>query len=290
MEGCIIDVMHLNAVKRGDERHMKKLIGYSELPEAIVNQIDKVVAIWKKHTEDNLVGVYLHGSIILNAFCPESGDIDILIVVKKSLDIATKLAIAEDIMKIDQVPCPLEMSAILLEDAKAWRTPGNCVFHYSDFWTKSYEEKIVNVNADCYIVDNEFPDADITSYIRLIRQCGIVLYGKDISEVFCDISDKDFWKAISEDIDEYDFHAYNPRYFASNVLILGRILSFKKERRILSKYESGLWMIDYVPKELKYLPELAMKIWFEQEEHEMLEDDLEKLRIFLVNEISSDLI
>ena len=57
--------------------------------------------------------------------------------------------------------------------------------------------------------------------------------------------------------DEYDFHAYNPRYFASNVLILGRILSFKKERRILSKYESGLWMIDYVPEELKYLPELA---------------------------------
>ena len=90
--------------------------------------------------------------------------------------------------------------------------------------------------------------------------------------------------------DEYDFHAYNPRYFASNVLILGRILSVKKERRILSKYESGLWMIDYVPEELKYLPELAMKIWFEQEEHEMPEDDLEKLRTFLVNEISSDLI
>lgn len=134
----------------------------------------------------------------LNAFCPESGDVDILIVVKKSLDIATKLAIAEDIMKVDQEPCPLEMAAILLEDAKAWRTPGNCVFHYSDFWN-----------------------------------------------------------AISEDIDEYDFHAYNPRYFASNVLILGRILSFKKETRILSKYESGLWMIDYVPEELKYLPELA---------------------------------
>ncbi|MGN0293624.1 MAG: aminoglycoside adenylyltransferase domain-containing protein [Lachnospiraceae bacterium] len=55
--------------------------------------------------------------------------------------------------------------------------------------------------------------------------------------------DEDFWLAISADIDEYDFHAYDSRYLVSNVLILGRILSFKREKRILSKYEGGIWMI-----------------------------------------------
>lgn len=167
----------------------------------------------------------MHGSIALEAFCPKSGDIDILIVVKKSLDQKMKLSIAEEIIKIDGNPCPLEMSAILEKDAKEWKTPGNCVFHYSDFWTARYKEKFVDPQADCYIVDNEFPDADVTSYIKLIRQSGIVLYGRKIEEVFGDISDT------------------------------------------------------------KYIPKRAMKIWFEEEQHELPEDDLEKLRIYLITEI-----
>ena len=54
------------------------------------------------------------------------------------------------------------------------------------------------------MVDQEFPDADVTSYIRQIKQCGIVLYGRNIEETFADVSDEDFWSAISADIDDYD--------------------------------------------------------------------------------------
>lgn len=266
---------------------MSILVGYNDLPKEISHQIDKVVNIWVKYVNDELVGVYLHGSIVLNAFNSKSGDIDILVVVNKSLDFPTKLSIAKEIIEIDQKPCPLEMSAILLNDAKEWKTPGNCVFHYSDFWTEKYQEKLADQEAECYVVDNEFPDADVTSYIKLIKQSGIVLYGKEISNVFGDISDDDFWTAISADIDDYDFHAYDSRYFASNILILGRILSFKKEKKILSKYDGGLWMIQNVPEELSYLPKLAMKIWYEDEEHVLPEKDLNKLRDYLVGEIKS---
>ena len=125
----------------------------------------------------------------------------------------------------------------------------------------------------------------VTSYIKLINQSGIVLYGKEISNEFGNISDNDFWAAISADIDDYDFHAYNPRYFASNVLILGRILSFKKEKKILSKYDGGLWMIENVPEELSYLPKLAMKIWYEDGQYELPEADLNKLHTYLIEEI-----
>ena len=103
--------------------------------------------------------------------------------------------------------------------------------------------------------------------------------------MFADVSDEDFWSAISADVDDYDFHDYDARYFASNVLILGRILSFKIERRILSKYEGALWMIENVPEDLRYLPERARKIWFEGEELELPEQDLNRLRDYLVNEI-----
>lgn len=264
---------------------MRNLVGYRDLPKEISHQIDKTVHIWKKYVGDELVGIYLHGSIVFNAFHPASGDIDILVVVNKSLDIPTKLSIAKEIIEIDKTPCPLEMSAILLNDAKEWKSPGNCVFHYSDLWTEKYQEKLADQEAECYVVDNAFPDADVTSYIKLIRQSGIVLYGKEISNVFGDISDDDFWTAISADIDDYDFHAYDPRYFASNILILGRILSFKKEKKILSKYDGGLWMIENVPEELSYLPKLAMKIWYEDEQYELPESDLNTLRAYLIEEI-----
>ena len=264
---------------------MSNLIGFRDLPNEILNQINKVVNIWKKHLGDELIGVYLHGSIALDAFNPDSGDIDILVVVKDSIDIPVKLEIARDIIGLDRKPCPLEMSAVKLSDARNWKTPGNCVFHYSEFWTEKYVERFSNPDADVYVVDHEFPDADVTSYIKLLKQCGIVLYGREIQKVFADISDEDFWVAISADIDDYDFHDYDARYFSSNVLILGRILSFKKERRILSKYDGGIWMIDHVPEDLKYLPKLAMKIWFEGEKHLLPEEDLSRLRDYLVNEI-----
>ena len=267
---------------------MSKLLGYKDLPMEILNQINSVVDIWKRHMGANLIGVYLHGSIALNAFNPDSGDIDLLVVVKDSIEISTKLEIARDIIAIDRKPRPLEMSAVKQTDAINWKTPGNCVFHYSDFWTDKYLERFSNPDMEVYVADHEFPDADVTSYIKLLKQCGIRLYGKEIEEVFSDVSDEDFWLAISADIDEYDFHAYNSRYLASNVLILGRILSFKIEKRILSKYEGGIWMIKNVPENLKYLPELAMKIWFEGEEHILPEDDLNELRNYLIGEIKSN--
>lgn len=264
---------------------MKNLLGYRDLPEEILLQIDEVVDIWKEELGSKLIGVYLHGSIALHAFCPNSGDIDLLIVVDDLSDTATKLEIAKRIIEIDKKPCPLEMSAVRLSDINPWKTPGNCVFHYSDFWTQRYLNRFDDPGAECYVADHEFSDTDITSYIKLICQYGIALYGRGIDEIFSDVSDEDFWSAITADIDGYDFHAYDSRYLASNILILGRILSFKKEKKILSKYDGGLWMIQNIPKELRYLPELAMSVWFSGEKHHFSENDLERLRKYLITEI-----
>ena len=112
---------------------MNNLLGYEELPIDIKEQIHEVTAIWKMHLGDDLIGVYLHGSMCLNCFKESTNDFE------------------------------------------------------------------------------------------------------------------DFWSSISAEIDDYDFNAYNDRYFVSNILILGRILSYKMEKVILSKYEGGLWAAKHVP-------------------------------------------
>lgn len=261
------------------------LLGYKDLPAEINKQISDVVDIWKKYMGKDLVGVYLHGSICLNAFEPKSGDIDILIVVSRSLTIEEKLDIAKAIIDIDGHPRPLEMSAITSTDAKNWKNHGNCVFHYSDYWTSKYQKRFENPEEEVYVVDHEFPDADVTSYIKVLNQCGIALFGPKVGEIFGEISDEDFWSAISNEIDDYEFDAYNERYLASNILILGRILSFKIEKRILSKYEAGLWMEGRVPAHLKFIPQKATSVWYHDEKFEFEPDKLQELREYLVAEI-----
>lgn len=138
-----------------------RLIGFEELPQEIRGQLDGITERWKRQLVDRLVGLYLHGSIALRAFRPELGDLDLVAVVRVSLQ--------------------------------------------------------------------RFPE--------------------------------------------------------SNVLILGRILSFKMEKKILSKYDAGLWMMRNLPTEFTEWIENAMKIWYEGKTCTLPEKELEKLRLCLIEKI-----
>lgn len=264
------------------------LIGFNDLPDNISAQIQNAVDVWKAHIRDKLIGVYLHGSIALGAFCSDVSDIDLLIVIDTDLSPEKRVEIAADIIKLNASPCPLEISAVKLDDLKNWKDPGKCAFHYSSFWTESYLKRMEDPNAYCLIADSDFPDRDVTSHIRLIKEHGITLYGCEINDIFPTISDEEFWSAISYDIEGYDFYAYDMRCLVGNILTLGRILSFKREKKILSKYEAGIRMFEYLPQNLKYIPQKALKVRFLNEEcseTDFPEEDLEAVRELLIKEI-----
>lgn len=257
---------------------------YDSISDSINNQINHVCDVWKNSLGDSLVGVYIHGSLALSCFMEKTSDLDILIVTKKRLSRELRLKVASEIMLFDNKPCPLEMSAIWINDLSEY--PVKCQFHYSDYWTASYEKVLSGELESNHLLDNDFEDSDIASYIRVLNQSGICVYGESIDKVFPKISDENFWESISSDIDDYDFNAYNPRYFVSNILILGRILSYKVEKRVLSKYEGALWMIGYLPVKYHYIIKNAINVWFLEEALiQYNEDDLEYLKKLLIYEI-----
>ncbi|WP_169082608.1 nucleotidyltransferase domain-containing protein [Paenibacillus sp. PL91] len=47
--------------------------------------LERVVALFAKQLDDHLVGVYLHGSLAMHCFNPETSDVDLLVVVKREL-------------------------------------------------------------------------------------------------------------------------------------------------------------------------------------------------------------
>lgn len=263
-----------------------KLKNYNTVSDNIKAQINRVCEIWRNLLGDDLVGIYIHGSLALKCFCEEKSDIDFLIVTNRRISREERLSAARDIILIDGKPCQLEMSAILIKDLSPWHYPTVCQFHYSDYHTENYVKLLNGEINDYFIVDNDFEDSDIACHVKLTAQCGICVHGKPITEVFPDIPERDFIDSICSDIDGYDFNAYEPRYFTSNILILGRILSYFKNGYILSKYEAGLWTAQYVPDKYRYIIENALKVWYE---NGALEDyssnDLDGLRELLISEI-----
>lgn len=263
-----------------------ELKNINTLSQPYKDQIGKLVDIWKKHLGEDLIGIYLHGSLAQQSFREGSSDIDVLMIVSRPIPRAERLKLAADIIDIDGSPAPLEMSALTLDAIVPWKRPAICQFHYSDYWTERYKKSIEDETAENYLLDNDFPDDDITSYIAMINKCGIVLYGRPIEEVFPEIPDDDFWRSITADIDDYDFDNYNPRYFSSNILILGRILSFKAAGKILSKYESSLWLCDYVPEKYRRIVSDAFGFWYNDVPFDRPDQILlDELRDFLVSEI-----
>ena len=259
---------------------------YDALSSEASFQIKGVVDIWHDYLKNTLVGVYLHGSIALGYFSEGTSDIDILIVTNRRIPGDERLSIAEKIIALDGKPSPLEMSAIYEKDLKPWKYPPACQFHYSDAWTERYKQLLNGRIKENFLVDTDFTDKDIACHVHLTNQCGICAYGKPIGEVFPAVPENDFWDSISAEVTQYDFHAYHPRFFASNILTLGRILSYKCKKRILSKYEAASWTIAHVPERFRYIIENAVKSWyFGKTMAAYKREDLEDLGQLLVKEI-----
>lgn len=262
---------------------------YRTVSEAVKEQIGNLIGVWQKHIGESLLGIYIHGSMALECFREATSDIDVLVVTDRKIPREERLAIVGDLMGIDRKPCPLEMSALYIKDIIPWQYPTRCQFHYSDYWTEHYEKLQSGQITESFIVDTDFEDTDIACHIKLTKQYGICVYGKPASEIFPDVPEADFWNSISHEIEDYDFNAYDPRYFVSNILILGRVLSYKKEKIILSKYDGGVWTRNHVPEQYRYIIDNALQVWYlGQEQVEYKQEDLEGLRQYLIHCIKRD--
>ena len=95
--------------------------------------LDIIVEKLKNILGENLVGVYLHGSLAMGCYTTAS-DIDFIALVKEPMDISVKRGIIEEILNLKNLPEKgLEMSIVLEKFAKEFIYPTPFELHYSDF-------------------------------------------------------------------------------------------------------------------------------------------------------------
>jgi streptomycin 3"-adenylyltransferase len=192
--------------------------------------------------DDNLVGVYLHGSAVMGCFNPGKSDVDLLVVVKAEPSDAVKRAFLDMVVTLNETgPAKgIEMSVVRRGVCKPFVYPTPFELHFSKMHLDWYRS-----NPEDYIAKMKGTDRDLAAHFTVIRARGVCLYGAPIDEVFGEVPKKAYMDSIWRDIEEAeDAIAEDTMYLTLN---LARVLAFQMDGKVLSKQEGGEWGLKNLP-------------------------------------------
>ena len=235
------------------------------------NLINGFVERSKEILRDSLVGVYLHGSSVMDCFNPQKSDIDLIIVVDQPLSDSTKRKYMDMVAAANAMgPVKgIEMSIVLRKVCKPFIYPTPYELHFSAGHLDWYRD-----DPDDYIRRMNGTDRDLAAHFMIINKRGKCLYGAPIEDVFAEVPRCDYMDSIwydvegaAEEITEY------PLYLTLN---LARVLAYKEEGLVLSKKEGGEWALEHLPSEYHPLITNAMREYTENAE--IVYDDVLAIR------------
>jgi predicted nucleotidyltransferase len=142
-----------------------------------------------------LVGVYLHGSIVLGGFSPELSDLDVLAVARRQSTVGEKRRLIEMLADASGHPAPLEFHLLDQADLRPWQYPTPFDFHYSDIWRDA-------LRADpAEALGRQGPlDPDLAAHVTVVRQHGVALEGRPPAEVFPAVPWDDYVDSLLRDL------------------------------------------------------------------------------------------
>ena len=217
--------------------------------------LKKFVSCSKEILGNNLIGIYLHGSAVMGCFQPKKSDLDLLLVVKEDISDEAKRHFMDMVVELNQqAPAKgLELSIVKENVCNPFVYPTPFELHFSIAHLAWYQS-----NPQDYIEKMKGVDKDLAAHFTITYYRGQVLYGKEISEVFTEVSKEAYldsiWCDIENAVEEIE---ENPMYLMLN---LCRVLAYKKEGLITSKQEGGEWGLEnMIQREYQELIQKALK-------------------------------
>lgn len=191
---------------------------------------------------DNLVGIYLHGSAVMGCFNEKKSDIDLVVVVNRTIPNEIKRRYMDMVVEINKhAPKKgIELSIVKKDVCKPFVYPTPFELHFSVKHLKWYR-----LNPLDYIGKMTGTDKDLAAHFTIIYHRGKCLFGREIKEVFEKVRPEFYFDSIWHDIENAQKEILiNPTYI---ILNLCRVLAYKKDKLVLSKQEGGNWGIANLP-------------------------------------------
>ena len=248
-----------------------------------VNNLMNTITDKLIHTlNENLVGIYLHGSAAFGCFNPDKSDVDFIVVTEAEPDFDQKRKIISFLLEIDSMaPAKgLEMSIVLKEHCHHFVYPTPYCLHFSNYYKEKYMQDI-----DGHIRKLHGTDKDLAAHFTVISTVGVTWYGKDKKEVFSPVPKEYYLDSIINDIsDAVEDISANPVYF---ILNLCRVYAYIADNIILSKEQGGLWGIKNIP-QYKSIIETAVESYKNSYNQDFNHRQLVEFAGFMTNRISAD--
>jgi predicted nucleotidyltransferase len=237
-----------------DESHTLK----KSMEKNILNVHELIIRSFVENTknilQDNLVGIYLHGSAVMGCYNPDKSDLDFLVVVKESMMDDVKRTYMDMVVGLNaQTPGKgIEMSIVKREVCDPFIYPTPFELHFSQMHIKWYSE-----NPDDYIRKMNGTDKDLAAHFKVIKARGKCLFGLSIDEVFGEVPEQYYMDSLWNDIEEATEEITdNTMYLTLN---LARVYAWVKEKKVLSKKEGGEWGLKNLPDKYHSLLQDALK-------------------------------
>jgi predicted nucleotidyltransferase len=229
---------------------------------------------------DNLIGIYIHGSIALGSFDNSRSDIDFIVVVESKLSTDVKLKILEVLenLRPQAPPKGFEMSIVLKEYCVNFKYPTPYELHFSNSWLERYLENPLQL-----CDDNIKTDKDLAAHFTIIKYAGIVLYGLPIADLFGEVSKKFYIDSLQYDIENAKTDILNNSAYV--VLSLCRVYAYLKSDLILSKNQGGEWGMLYLPREYYNIIACALNGYMNSAKINLDKDSAIKFCDYMLNEI-----
>ncbi len=224
--------------------------GWNNCPQNVKNQINSLVMMVKTVLEDQLIGLYLHGSLSMGCFNPTRSDLDFLVVTTKNLNGEIKRVIIEKLLVLSKSPCPIEISFLTPMNFLPWQFPTPFDLHYSEMWREHYRNQLANQQCPGW---NEQinKDPDLAAHIAMVLNRGVCLFGKPAYAVFPTVPPEHFQASIELDYQDARVNLNkNPLYA---VLTFCRVDCYLLEKRIVSKQEGAIWGMEKFPQRFRKL-------------------------------------
>lgn len=232
--------------------------GWANCPGAVRTQVNNFLKSIQAVLDNDLVGVYLHGSLAFGCFNPSRSDVDLLVVTESGMTVETKRAIAELLLQSSNASRPFEISFLSKGQLQPWRYPTPYDFHYSEDWREKVERELADETWRGWN-DGAPVDADLAAHIAVTLHRGLCLHGKPIAEIFSAVPREHYLASVLADFDwGRERLAANPVYFLLNAC---RIFAYWCDGLICSKDEGGVWALRVLPEEFRGLVVQAVAVY-----------------------------
>ncbi len=257
----------------------------SLIPNTLERPIQEIKDGYLQILGENLAGIYIHGSIAMNCYNPNSSDIDFLVIVKENIRTEEKKQIIQLLLELsDKYPIKkgFEMSIVLKRYATNFIYHTPFLLHYSNDWKESYQKGKVDYEK------TEDEDPDLAAHFTVTKARGICIYGKPIDEVFGEVPKKDYIDSLMYDLEEVENNIIQDPVY--NGLNLCRVLQYLEEEQVASKLEGGEWGLKNLPEIYKkFVKELLDVYEGNKIKYNLEQENLKEFARYMIEKINAKL-